>query len=74
MKTLAQRNAKSRRRKKAAQQAGKMADGADIDLYADDLDQDFAQVLFSNLKFSTYPLHAFQFRHRFGQFLLNYQL
>jgi hypothetical protein len=31
-------------REKQKQQAGKMADGADIDLYADDLDQDFAQV------------------------------
>jgi len=25
--------------------AGKMADGVDIDLYADDIEQDFAQVL-----------------------------
>lgn len=28
-----------------------MADGADIDLYADDLDQDFAQVFITNFEF-----------------------
>lgn len=34
------------------QQAGKMADGADIDLYADDLDQDFAQVFIAFMEIS----------------------
>lgn len=30
-----------------------MADGVDIDLYADDLEQDFAQVMINYINFTT---------------------